>query len=96
MIVRDIVKKEELEVNTQDLIKLMNDGRQVDFVLAEPISDEDGYMTWDTEHWSSLKLNKFVRTYELKGRTLSEITHFNIYDMADEFNPERAKEVTVS
>ena len=92
----DIVNKCELEVDRSALIDLRKDGRQVDFVLAEPITDGDGYLTWDVEHWSHLQGNKFIRTYELKGRTLRDFTHFNIYDMADEFRPEQVKEVTVS
>ena len=49
------------------------------------VTDADGYLTWDTEHWSHLQGNKFIRTYELGGRTLRDFTHFNIYDMAEEF-----------
>ncbi len=92
----DTVKKTELEVDRDALIALMKDGRQVDFVLGAPVTDEDGYLTWDTEHWSHLQGNKFIRTYELGGRTLRDFTHFNIYDMADEFRPEKAEKVTVS
>lgn len=96
MIARDIVNKVDVEVDTKKLIELMNDGRQVDFILEKAVSDDDGYLTWDVEHWSSLKKDKFVRTYELEGRTLRDFTHFNIYDMATEFNPERAKTVQIS
>ncbi len=96
MKVFDTVRKNELEADRDKLIALMKDGRQVDFVLAAPVTDADGYLTWDTEHWSHLQGSKFIRTYELKGRTLRDFTHFNIYDMADEFRPERAEKVTLS
>jgi len=96
MKVFDTVKKTDNELTRDDLIQLMNDGRQVDFVLPEAVTDEDGYLTWDVEHWSSLQKNKFVRTYELQGRTLRDFTHYNIYDMATEFDPARAKEVRLS
>ena len=94
MKVYDTVKKTELEVDRNALIALMKDGRQVDFVLSAPVTDADGYLTWDTEHWSHLQGSKFIRTYELNGRTLRDFTHFNIYDMADEFRPERAEKVS--
>ena len=96
MKVFDTVNKQELDTDRKGLIELMKSGRQVDFVLAAPVTDADGYLTWDTEHWSHLQGSKFIRTYELQGRTLRDFTHFNIYDMAEEFAPERAARVTVS
>ena len=44
----------------------------------------------------NFRLSERLRTYELGGRTLRDFTHFNIYDMAEEFAPERAASVTVS
>ena len=96
MTVKDIVNHIDVEVDRQGLIKLMDDGRQVDFVLAERKTDEDGYLTWDVEHWSQVQKNKYVRTYELEGRQLREFNHFNVYDMATEFNPDKAVEVRLS
>lgn len=92
----DTVKHVELEVTRDDLLQLMRDGRQVDFVLPEPKSDADGYMTWDIEFWSAVDERKFVRTYEYKGRTLSEFNHYNIYDMQTDFDPTKAKEIRIS
>ena len=92
----DTVKKVELEVTRDDLIQLMRDGRQVDFVMKEPTSDADGYMTWDVEFWSAVDERKFVRTYEYQGRTLSEFNHYNLYDMQTDFDPNKAKEVRIS
>lgn len=96
MKVYDSVNKVELELDREGLIAQMKNGRQVDFVLEEVVTDEDGYLSWDVEHWSNLQGNKFIRTYELGGRTLRDFTHFNIYDMAEEFRTERAKEVRLS
>ena len=86
MKVFDTVNKQELEADRKGLIELMKNGRQVDFKLDAPV----------TEHWSHLQGNKFIRTYELEGRTLRDFTHFSIYDMAEEFDPGRAAAITVS
>ena len=96
MIAHDIVNRQDLEVDRSALIRLMDAGRQVDFVLPAPKTDADGYITWDTEHWSQVKANKYVRTYELDGKQLREFNHFNVYDMADEFVPEKAAEIRIS
>lgn len=95
-IAHDTVKNVDIEVDREALIQLMRDGRQVDFVLDSVREDADGYMKWDVEFWSYLENNRFVRTYALEGRTLREYTRFNIYDMADEFVMERAKEIRIS
>ncbi len=96
MKVYDTVKKVELEADTKQLIQIMVDGRQVDLVLNEKKSDEDGYMSWDVEHWSSIDNKRFIRCYSLEGRVLGESTGHNIYDLENEFKPEEAKEVTLS
>ena len=63
MKVYDSVKKVELEVaDAKALIKIMQEGRQVDFYLAEKETDDMGYLTWDVEHWSSLDNKRFIRT----------------------------------
>lgn len=96
MKVYDTVKKVELEADTKQLIQIMVEGRQVDLVLNEKKSDEDGYMSWDVEHWSSIDNKRFIRCYSLEGRVLGESTGHNIYDLENEFKPEEAKEVTLS
>ena len=54
MKIYDTVNKTEVEVDgTKGLIQIMKDGRQVDIYLKEKKTDEDGYMSWDVEHWSS-------------------------------------------
>jgi len=97
MKVFDSVNKTEVEVDgTQGLIQLMKDGRQVDLHLKEKKSDEDGYMSWDVEHWSSVDGKRFIRCYSLEGRVLSESTGHNIYDLANDFKPEEAMKVELS
>lgn len=96
MKVYDAVKKETLEADTNGLIQIMRDGRQVDLYLSEKKSDADGYMSWDVEHWSSIDEKRFIRCYSLEGRVLGESTGHNIYDLENEFKPEEAKEVQLS
>lgn len=91
MKIYDAVNKTEVEVDgTKGLIQIMKDGRQVDIYLKEKKSDEDGYMSWDVEHWSSVDGKRFIRCYSLEGRVLGESTGHNIYDLENEFKPEDA------
>lgn len=97
MKVYDSVKKVELEVaDAKALIKIMQEGRQVDFYLAEKETDDMGYLTWDVEHWSSLDNKRFIRTYTLEGRVLNDSTAHNIYDLANDFKPEKAAKIELS
>lgn len=97
MKVYDTVNKVELEATEAELIKLMAPGgRQVDLVLEGKKTDEDGYLTWDIEHWSSIDGKRFIRCYSLEGRVLGESTGHNIYDLKNDFKPEEAKEVRLS
>lgn len=97
MKVYDSVKKVELEVaDAKALIKIMQEGRQVDFYLAEKETDDVGYLTWDVEHWSSLDNKRFIRTYTLEGRVLNDSTAHNIYDLANDFKPEKAAKIELS
>ena len=85
MKIYDTVKKEEVEIDgTEGLIQIMKDGRQVDLYLKEKKSDEDGYMSWDVEHWSTVDNKRFIRCYSLEGKVLSESTGHNIYDLRNE------------
>mgnify|MGYP000310186722 CR=1 FL=1 len=92
----DIVNKVELEVDYQKLIELMRAGRQVDFVLPAPETDGDGYLTWDAENWTSVDGKRFIRSYSLEGRVLSDFSGYNKYDMKGYFQPETAKEVRLN
>lgn len=98
MKIYDSVKKEEVEISgTEDLIRLMEEGgRQIDLYLKEKKSDEDGYLSWDVEHWSSIDKKRFIRCYSLEGRTLSESTGHNIYDLKNDFKPEEAEKIELS
>ena len=93
----DTVKKEEVEIDgTEGLIQIMKDGRQVDLYLKEKKSDEDGYMSWDVEHWSTVDNKRFIRCYSLEGKVLSESTGHNIYDLRNDFKPEEAAKIELS
>ena len=87
MKVFDTVNNVELEADTKKL---------VDLYLKEKKSDEDGYMSWDVEHWSAIDKKRFIRCYSLEGRVLSESTGHNIYDLYNEFKPEDALKVELS
>ena len=94
MKIYDTVKKEEVEIDgTEGLIQIMKDGRQVDLYLKEKKSDEDGYMSWDVEHWSTVDNKRFIRCYSLEGKVLSESTGHNIYDLRNDFKPEEAAKI---
>ena len=96
MKVKDIVNNIELDLNRDDLIQKMIDGRQVDLILKEKKSDDIGYLTWDMEQWSTLDGKRFIRTYQLEGRVLSEYTSHNIYDLSAYFMPDEAEKVQLS
>lgn len=97
MKIYDKVNNCDVEVEDYDaLVKIMVDGRQVDLILGQEKSDADGYLTWDVEHWSALDAKRFIRTYGYKGKELKESTGHNIYDLYNEFHPERAEKVELS
>ena len=96
MKVYDVVKKEELELDTKGLKDIMLAGRQVDLILKEKKTDDVGYLTWDIEHWSTVDGKRFIRCYSLAGRVLNESTGHNIYDLEDAFKPEEAERVQLS
>lgn len=96
MKIYDSVNKVQLEGTTDTLLQYMQDGRQVDLILSGPKTDEDGYLTWDIEHWSAVDAKRYIRTYTLKGRVLRDSTSHNVYDIKTEFKPEEAKEVQLS
>ena len=96
MKVKDIVNNIELDLNRDDLIQKMIDGRQVDLILKEKKSDDIGYLTWDMEQWSTLDGKRFIRTYQLEGRVLSEYTSHNIHDLSAYFMPDEAEKVQLS
>ncbi len=96
MQVKDIVKNETVELSREDLIQKMKEGRQVDLILKEKKTDDIGYLTWDMEQWSTVDGKRFIRTYQLEGRVLSEYTSHNIHDLNAYFFPDVAAAVQLS
>jgi hypothetical protein len=93
----DLINKKEIEVTYDSLIKLMsNDNRQVDLILNEKVTDGDGYLTWDAEHWTVVDSKRFMRCYSLGDRQLRDFTSHNIYDLKNDFKPEQAKEIQIN
>lgn len=92
----DLVNKKELEVDYDSLVELMRNNRQVDLILYEKKTDEDGYLTWDAEHWTTVDSRRFMRCYSLGDRQLRDFTSHNIYDLKNDFKPEEAKEIQIN
>ena len=92
----DMIHKKELDVTRKELIDVMLHDRQSDMILPEPKTDEDGYLTWDAENWSSVDNRRFIRCYSLKGRVLRDSTAHNIYDLENDFKPEEAKVLQIN
>ncbi len=94
MKVNDVIQKVELDLTREQLVDLVaNQNRQVDLVFADKRTDEDGYLSWDAENWTCVDGKRFVRSYFLAGRALSEFSGYNKYDLQSAFLPEEAKEV---
>ena len=94
MLVHDTVKKVDLDLSRDQLVDMVaNRNRQVDLVFSEKRSDEDGYLSWDAENWTCVDGKRFVRSYFLNGRALSDYSGYNKYDLQDAFCPEKAAEV---
>ena len=91
----DTVNKKELDVDRKGLVDLMINNREVILVLPEKKTDEDGYLTWDLERWTTVDGRRFIRCYELEGRVLRDSTAHNIYDLVNDFAPEKAKEIKI-
>lgn len=97
MKVIDLIEKCEKDLTTEELIELIAHGnRQVDLIFDEKKTDEDGYLTWDAENWTSVDGRRFIRSYALEGRVLSDYSGYNKYDMKGFFLPETAKEVRLN
>lgn len=92
----DLIKKEELEVSTKDLISIMENNRQVELTLKEKQTDDVGYLTWDKEYWTLVSNNRFMRCYSLEGRQLMESTTHNIYDLENDFHPDNAAKIEIN
>ena len=94
MLVKDIIKKEELDLTKDELVELIQHGnRQVDLVFAEMKTDEDGYLSWNHENWVSVDGKRFICSYFRDERALKEFSGYNISDVKNYFMPEKAVEV---
>ena len=96
MKVKDVVNHTEAELSRDELVQKMKEGRQVDLILKEKKTDDIGYLTWDMEQWSTVDGKRFIRTYQLEGRVLSEYTSHNIHDLNAYFLPDEAEAVQLS
>ena len=84
-------------MTTAELIDLMViKNRQVDLTHTEPQHDEDGMMTYNGENWTTVDGKRFIRSYSMDGRVLSEYSTYNKYDMKGYFAPEKAATVTLN
>lgn len=92
----DMINKCELDVTRQDLVDLMLHNRQIDLTLPSKKTDEDGYLTWDAENWTSVDNRRFIRCYFLEGRVLRDSTTHNIYDLEHDFKPEEAQQIRIN
>ena len=96
MKVIDTIQKIEKDLSYDELVDLMaNHNRQVDLILTGKKSDEDGHV-WDAENWTCVDGKRFIVTYSLQGRVLSEYGTYNKYDMKGVFEPEKAKEIRLN
>lgn len=92
----DMIEKKDLEVTRKELVDLMLHDRQIDLSFSEVLSDADGYLSWDAENWTCVDGKRFIRCYSLKGRVLRDSTSHNIYDLDNDFMPEKAATVSVN
>ncbi len=97
MKVIDAIAKTEKEMSTEELIEqVANHNRQVDLLFAQNKTDADGYLTWNAENWTSVDGKRFICSYSLNGRVLSDFCGYNKYDLKGYFSPESAKEVRLN
>ena len=96
MHVYDTVHKMDLEIEEFELYRYLQEGRQVDLHLGKVMTDADGYIKWDVEHWTSIARGRFIRTYTLNGVYIKESTGHNEYDLMNDFHPEKAVKVELS
>lgn len=92
----DMIQKQEVEVTRKELIDLILHDRQVDLSFGEVLTDGDGYLSWDFENWTCVDGRRFIRCYMLGGRVLRDSTTHNVYDMDNDFHPERAASVKIN
>lgn len=97
MKVFDAIEKCEKNLTAEELIDLIaNHNRQVDLLFDGKKTDEDGYLSWDAENWTSVDGKRFIRSYSLQGRVLSDFSGYNKYDLKGYFQPENAREIRLN
>lgn len=97
MKVYDRIEKVEKDLTTAELIDMMVvKNRQVDLTHNEILHDEDGMMSYNAENWTTVDGKRFIRSYAMNGRVLSEYSTYNKYDMKGYFAPEKAATVTLN
>lgn len=97
MKVYDRIEKVEKDLTTAELIDMMVvKNRQVDLTHNEILQDEDGMMSYNAENWTTVDGKRFIRSYSMDGRVLSEYSTYNKYDMKGYFAPEKAATVTLN
>lgn len=97
MKVYDRIEKVEKDLTTAELIDMMVvKNRQVDLTHNEILHDEDGMMSYNAENWTTVDGKRFIRSYAMDGRVLSEYSTYNKYDMKGYFAPEKAATVTLN
>ncbi len=97
MKVYDRIEKVEKDLTTAELIDMMVvKNRQVDLTHNEILQDEDGMMSYNAENWTTVDGKRFIRSYAMDGRVLSEYSTYNKYDMKGYFAPEKAATVTLN
>lgn len=97
MKVNDVIEKCEKDLSFDELVDLIaNHNRQIDLLFDEKKTDEDGYLSWDAENWTSVDGKRFIRSYSLQGRVLSDFSGYNKYDLMGCFQPEKAREIRLN
>lgn len=99
MITYDRFEECEKDLTREQLIDLMvNENRQVYLHFNEVKADEDDYLHWDMENWTTVDGgHRFIRSYGLKGRILAdEFSGYNVYDMTKFFLPETADKLELA
>lgn len=97
MKVYDRIEKVEKDLTTAELIDMMVvKNRQVDLTHNEILHDEDGMMSYNAENWTTVDGKRFIRSYAMDGRVLSEYSTYNKYDMKGYFAPEKAATVILN
>ena len=99
MIIYDRFEETEKDMTREQLIDMMvKDNRQLYLHFNEVKCDEDGYLHWDLENWTTVDGgHRFIRSYGLKGRILAdEFSGYNVYDMTKFFLPETADQLELA